>query len=194
MDIGDLSQRTKIIQDQQCHSFQWFLDNVYKDSPFPSHSVYVGQIQHKTSETCLDAVGSKGQQIGLKMCHGLGGFQTFILTKTGELRSATQCIFLSQKGKLLTQGCDFSVGQKWTFRAITDHVFGQFIHQETGKCLSFTQKSAKANGKSMLKFLSNVVTDIGKELPTPVLNECLDGDDTQLWSMNLAAQWNNISL
>jgi hypothetical protein len=45
IDIGDVRSRKKLIDDLKCHSFQWFIDNVYKDSPFPNKNIYVGQVR-----------------------------------------------------------------------------------------------------------------------------------------------------
>jgi hypothetical protein len=45
VDIGDVKSRKKLIDDLKCHSFQWFIDNVYKDSPFPNKNIYVGQVR-----------------------------------------------------------------------------------------------------------------------------------------------------
>ena len=44
MEIGDIKSRKNLLDDLRCHSFQWFIDNVYKDSPFPNKSIYVGQV------------------------------------------------------------------------------------------------------------------------------------------------------
>ena len=65
--IGDISQRQQIKTDLQCHSFEWFLDHVYPDSSLPYNFVYVGQIQHKISQDCLDAIGKSN--FGIKFPH-----------------------------------------------------------------------------------------------------------------------------
>ena len=41
----------------------------------------------------------------------------------------------------------------------------------------------------MLNFLSNVVKDVMREMPTPELAQCDENDRDQLWSMNLEAKW-----
>lgn len=43
-EIGDVSARQKLKTDLQCHSFEWFLDHVYKDSTFPRNHIYIGQV------------------------------------------------------------------------------------------------------------------------------------------------------
>ena len=147
------------------------------------------QIQHKASETCLDAVGSKSMKITLKMCHGLGTYQTFHFTKNGELRSENKCVSPDEKsksGEVKLIGCDFSKAQKWTFKLLRGKSFGQLIHMEDGLCLTFkaSEKPGKKS-KSMLAFLSNVVTDLATDLPVPFLSDCDETKAKQLWSMNL---------
>ena len=187
VEIGDLSTRKALFTDLQCHNFQWFLDNVYPDSTFPYKSIYAGQIQHEKSEECIDAVGSKGEQIGMKMCHGLGGFQTFILTHSSEIRTSTNCL-TPKNESLVTIGCDFSSVQKWTFNSRT----GNLVHNDSGKCLTFQakeKKGTKKQNKSMLNFLSSVVKDMARELASPELKTCDEANANQKWRLDRPAVW-----
>ena len=124
------------------------------------------------------------------MCHGLGTYQTFHFTKNGELRSENKCVtpdVKSKSGEVKLIGCDFSKAQKWTFKLIRGKDYGQLIHIEDGLCLTFTSKASnKPNkkSKSMLAFLSNVVTDLGTDLPVPFLSDCDETNAKQFWSMN----------
>ena len=89
-------------------------------------------------------------------------------------------------------GCDFSKVQKWTFKPTSENNFGLFVHQESEQCLTYSPDNAnnsKQKSKSMLKFLSNVVTDLGRNFSAPILSPCDDQDSKQLWSMNLASKW-----
>ena len=108
VEIGGLEERKQLKSDLQCHSFKWFLEHVYTDSSFPYNVIYAGQIQHKISQNCLDAVGSKGEKVAMKVCHGLGGFQTLMLTPNNEIKSSTRCLTPNDKMELLIKNCDFS--------------------------------------------------------------------------------------
>lgn len=44
IEVGVLSQRRQLLSDLKCHSFKWFIENVYKDAPFPNGDLYFGQV------------------------------------------------------------------------------------------------------------------------------------------------------
>lgn len=92
--------------------------------------------------------------------------------------------------ELVITSCDFSKAQKWLFKPILDD-FGQIIHQESEKCLSFDRKTITTKHKpsSILHFLSNVVKEAVQEMDSPMLEECNEHIQNQLWSLNLAAKW-----
>ena len=142
----------------------------------------------------MDAVGSKGGKVNVKLCHGLGGYQTFQFTKNSELKCETKCLYPDSNSKVQSIGCDFSKVQKWTFKP-SENNFGLFVHKESEQCLSYSHddgsngKKQKQKSKSMLKFLSNVVTDLGRNFSAPILSPCDDQDSKQLWTMNLASNW-----
>ena len=190
--VGDLSSRQLLKGELQCHSFEWFLDHVYKDSTFPHRSHYVGQIQHVKSQDCLDAVGSKGEKAGMKLCHGLGGFQTFIYSHQNHIRSSTQCLVPdSHKKNVLLKGCNSDSFQRWTFKPLSDNQ-GQVIHEESERCLSYPKSSQpKPKNKSMLHFLSNVVKEVVQDMPLPLLEQCNESNPDQLWAMNGPAKWDS---
>ena len=44
VDLGDVKDRERLKKELKCFSFQWFLDNVYPDAPFPNHHKYFGKV------------------------------------------------------------------------------------------------------------------------------------------------------
>ena len=45
INIGDLSERKKLIEELKCFSFEWFLDHVYPDASFPHRHKHFGQVR-----------------------------------------------------------------------------------------------------------------------------------------------------
>ncbi|KAI6200901.1 Polypeptide N-acetylgalactosaminyltransferase [Aphelenchoides besseyi] len=93
VDPGDITARQKLRKELQCKSFQWYLENIYPESPIPARYRSVGQVLNEGSKLCLDTMGKKtGQSPGLSACHGLGGNQVWSLTTAGEIRSDELCL------------------------------------------------------------------------------------------------------
>ena len=45
LDLGVLEERQQLKRELRCLSFQWYLDNVYPDAPFPTDHRYFGQVR-----------------------------------------------------------------------------------------------------------------------------------------------------
>ena len=94
--------------------------------------------------------------IAMKGCYGLGGFQTFILSKYDKIKSSSDCMTTNHlNSELVITSCDFSEAQKWLFKPILDN-FGQIIHQKSEKWASFDKQTItiKLKSSSIMYFLS----------------------------------------
>ena len=47
MGTTDLGERKQLRDNLQCLNFQWFLDYVYPDAPFPSQHRYFGAVRYQ---------------------------------------------------------------------------------------------------------------------------------------------------
>lgn len=95
--IGDLTHRRELLKKLHCHSFAWYLRNVYPEKFVPTEGVRQwGRVRSGSARTCLDnlqlsadaAVGP----LGLYPCHErLFPSQMFSLTRKDELRQEDHC-------------------------------------------------------------------------------------------------------
>ena len=46
METTNLEERKKIRDGLHCLNFQWYLDNVYPDAPFPNNHQYLGPVKY----------------------------------------------------------------------------------------------------------------------------------------------------
>mmetsp|Transcript_26113 Transcript_26113/g.71966 ORF Transcript_26113/g.71966 Transcript_26113/m.71966 type:complete len:623 (-) Transcript_26113:60-1928(-) len=90
MTVGDLSKMLEIKEKLQCKSFSWYLENVYPELFFPDPKSFVwkGEVKHESSGKCLDTLRHvrQGEALGMYPCHGQGGTQLFVGSKTFEIR------------------------------------------------------------------------------------------------------------
>ncbi|XP_059095179.1 polypeptide N-acetylgalactosaminyltransferase 1-like isoform X1 [Tigriopus californicus] len=225
IDFGDVSERKKLVRDLQCHSFDWFLEHVYPESGFPRGELYLGQVsrfnilryngiclmnsdiflvvqvKHPKSDLCLDGMSTYGSP-GMRQCHGLGGYQTILISANKELRSGTRCL---QSGKKIDHGfanvtlvtCNGSQQQKWDLKPLKDShaIAHQLMHSTSGLCLAFEAPSTVPDGakSSILGYLANLAQDVIKPVQVPILRTCEgdpDEESTQRWFLNKSVNWN----
>ncbi|XP_030238859.1 putative polypeptide N-acetylgalactosaminyltransferase 9 isoform X2 [Drosophila navojoa] len=139
-DFGDVSERKKLREDLQCKSFQWYLENVYPELFIPGDAVANGEIRSINTNMCIDAPKTGDEDpVGVYECHGQGGHQFWMLSKTGEIRRDQACLDYAGKDVILF-GCHGSKGnQFWTYRENTKLLH----HGSSGKCLAINESKDK---------------------------------------------------
>jgi polypeptide N-acetylgalactosaminyltransferase len=159
---GDVSERKALRDKLQCHSFEWYLKNVFPEQFIPGESQYYGEIRSQAEPQCLDSNGDTlGKAIIGYVCHGQGGNQYWMMSKNGEIRRDEHCYdyaggksALGQKDKIFTYNCHSQGGnQKWQV------VDGQIKH-ESGYCIElgvdkvsvFMQECDKNNVRQLWKW------------------------------------------
>eukprot|EP00105_Crassostrea_gigas_P026434 XP_011447407.1 PREDICTED: polypeptide N-acetylgalactosaminyltransferase 5 [Crassostrea gigas] len=81
-DYGDVTDRKKLRERLQCHSFDWFVKNVYPDLFVPGEAIASGEIRSKAKPMCIDsAVDNHNYHKPVNMwpCHNQGGNQVKLL-------------------------------------------------------------------------------------------------------------------
>ncbi|XP_069118379.1 polypeptide N-acetylgalactosaminyltransferase-like [Argopecten irradians] len=93
--FGDITERLRLREKLQCHSFKWFLENVYPELKVPNtQDVAFGCIQQDTM--CVDTMGNFADgTLGVFPCHFAGGNQEFSLGKDGMIRHLDLCLTLT---------------------------------------------------------------------------------------------------
>lgn len=96
---GDVSERIQVREALQCHSFQWYLDNVAVE--VPQHELFAtGEIFNMASRQCLDRedkVGMMGEEVLTSECHMTGGNQYWLYRTDGKILRDYLCITASQE-------------------------------------------------------------------------------------------------
>ncbi|CAF3009602.1 unnamed protein product [Rotaria socialis] len=143
-DYGDVSDRLKIRERLQCKSFKWFLDNIYPEQFIPAESLYFGEIRnHGKSNTCVDSQDSvdHGKPIVGYQCHGQGGNQFFLFSKTNEIRQEDKCLDFSgtalhEAGKIVFLACHTMQGnQMWFYE-------NDMIRHSSDRCIELSAVNA----------------------------------------------------
>ncbi|XP_034654747.1 putative polypeptide N-acetylgalactosaminyltransferase 9 isoform X2 [Drosophila subobscura] len=140
-DFGDVSDRKKLREDLQCKSFKWYLDNIYPELFIPGDAVAQGEIRNEPSSMCLDLPEKMEEDLPLSVypCHGQGGNQYWMLSKTGEIRRDDFCLDYAGKDVVLYSCHGGKGNQFWTYRENTK----QLHHGTSGKCLAINEAKDK---------------------------------------------------
>ncbi|KAI0220451.1 putative N-acetylgalactosaminyltransferase 9 [Lamellibrachia satsuma] len=120
-DCGDISERIALRKRLQCHSFKWYIDNVYPDKFIPDENVIAwGQVRNPGTTLCLDTLAANehsSYRLALFSCQK-GTNQLFSLSMNHELRREFQCaVALDGTGPdVLMDTCqDNWITQRWIY-------------------------------------------------------------------------------
>nr|XP_054767894.1 polypeptide N-acetylgalactosaminyltransferase 13-like [Lytechinus pictus] len=152
-EYGDVTQRKKLRDRLKCHTFEWYLENIYPESQFRLDFKTIGEIRNIETHKCLDNMGRKeNEKVGIFSCHGQGGNQIFALTKQNEIKHDDLCLDASANSHykdVVMIKCHGKHGnQEWLYKEDAK----SFVHSPSGLCLEKasggkdTPSVAKCNG------------------------------------------------
>ncbi|CAL1528786.1 unnamed protein product [Lymnaea stagnalis] len=163
-DYGDVSERKALRENLKCHSFKWYLDNVYPEKFIPDENVKAwGMVRNPDSGICLDTLQKDEKSVfdmGMFHCqNGGSASQVMSLTRTDDLRREEGCLEASgeDNSHVSLRPCHNIPSQKW----IHDKTKSTIVHKSSGKCLD---------------------TGGYKSGETVVINTCND-KESQKWTM-----------
>ncbi|KAL0965647.1 hypothetical protein UPYG_G00283930 [Umbra pygmaea] len=144
VDFGDVSERIALREKLKCHSFQWYLQNVYPEMRVYNDTITYGEVRNsKASGYCLDQGPDEVNSAILYPCHGmtsqLAHYTSEGLLQLGPLGSTTflpntKCLVDEGQGRTPSlkecEDVSRSTQRLWDF---TQN--GPIISRATGRCL-----------------------------------------------------------
>lgn len=154
-EVGDLSERKSLREKMQCHSFEWYLDNIIPHKyRMDRDSILWGRVRsHKYPSICIDhlqrdeAHKIKSYNLGQYQCHAfVGNSQYFTLSKKGQLRNEYMCAKILG-GEITMVGCDGNLDSPklhWEWISKGDRQ-GVLKNSHSEKCLIPQQGQSNVN-------------------------------------------------
>lgn len=146
---GDISARKALRANLKCHSFDWYLVNVYPELFIPAESLYSGEIRSKTETLCLESpymYGEINKPLTVYYCHGQKGNQNWLYTNKGEIRHDLYGCMDDAGPAVYVNSCHGLGGnQKWIYRE--DNTIK---HEGTDRCLELSADGKTVSAKKCL--------------------------------------------
>ncbi|XP_076471914.1 putative N-acetylgalactosaminyltransferase 9 isoform X2 [Babylonia areolata] len=161
-DYGDISERIELRKRLKCHSFKWYLDNVYPEKFIPDEKVHAwGMVRNPASNLCLDTLQKDEKMefdMGLYSCqNGASANQVMSLSVTNDLRREEACLdSLGEDGSTVRlRQCHHN---KPTMKWKHDKEKNKLIHESSGLCLDVAGQ--QNDGHPVLKPCKDVNSQI----------------------------------
>lgn len=146
-DFGDVADRREIRKRLNCHSFKWYLDNVFPEKFILDENVHAFgevdfywtivilyeyvfyKVRNPSTKFCLDTLGKDEKSsipISIYSCqNGVSANQYFSLTKDDRLRREDVCSISSDSSTVTLTNCNYGDrNQKWTHEKVeTENIF-----------------------------------------------------------------------
>ncbi|TKC39345.1 hypothetical protein EI555_004043, partial [Monodon monoceros] len=153
VDFGDVSERLALRQRLKCHSFKWYLDNVYPEMRTYNDTLTYGEVRNsKASGYCLDQGAEDDDRAILYPCHGMSSqlvrYSAEGLLQLGPLGSTaflpdSKCLVDDGRGRTpALRKCEDvarPAQRLWDFTQ-----GGPIVSRDTGRCLE-VEMSKDAN-------------------------------------------------
>jgi polypeptide N-acetylgalactosaminyltransferase len=143
---GNLTERVELRRRLKCHSFQWYLDNVYPDSFIrkPSDVRYLGPLRSASTDKCVDSRHSRerGGPLHLDGCHGQLGAQGFMYLQ-GRIHLLSDIEYCLSSTDIAIQNCEHigltAPALQWTIDQSSGHLMPAQSHD---RCLTVADDAA----------------------------------------------------
>lgn len=153
--IGDIKPRKELRKRLECHSFQWYIDNVYPEMFISSKAVLSGEIRNYVKAYgdgthftgCIDGVLNREKSLSIWPCHGQGGNQLWMLSAGGEIRNDDNCFDFAGVNVVLLPCHGHKGNQEWVFVPSS----GEILHKGTQMCLSLSSDLTRVTVEKCIK-------------------------------------------
>ncbi|XP_060101470.1 polypeptide N-acetylgalactosaminyltransferase 14 isoform X1 [Heteronotia binoei] len=167
---GDIQSRVELRKALKCHSFKWYLENVYPELRIPEESLYQSGIIRQR-QRCLEAQKSEGQQFPVVILNPCiiskttaAVAQEWIYTYNQQVRHSQLCLSvqtLFPGSQVVLLPCKEGDGkQRWS--KVSSHI----EHMATRYCLD-----------------TEMVGDTNENMREVVINPCESTAMSQRWEM-----------
>ncbi|UXI23015.1 microtubule binding protein YTM1 [Sarcoptes scabiei] len=148
--LVSIDERHQLRNRLRCHSFEWYLTNIWPENFFPNKNQSFGQIRNAFTKDCLQRPSNGPNPIGkVKMAQcsiELYGPQAFVISKPEQIDSIrtdeSVCLDVSSRKPstpVILIACSQMERQKWQYKIETS----QIIHLRSKLCLTLDRTKSQ---------------------------------------------------